>query len=1022
MSEENRLIQDAESFVAEGQWQAASKAYEALTAIYPSEPEVYYLHGRVLMEMTQWRAALVQLDRALALSTTEPRYHLSRGDTLQALGSLVEASESYRKALELNPNDCDAMINLGNSLHRQGDLSDALYWYGRALEVDRLSIKAMNNIGKTLQDIGDLQRAKEWYDKALAIDANYAEARFNKAAALLTEGDYLNGWREYEWRFRRNSARRVYPHRLEGERWNGTPFAGKRLLVHCEQGLGDVIQFCRYLLAVKALGGTLILEVHKPLLPLLQGMAAVDKVIHFDPKTPPAVDYDYHIPLMSLPFLLGTTLDSVPKPIPYLQPSEAALSRWQQQSDICRSPEVGIVWAGSATDPNRSCPLEVVKELCTSAKGIRFISLQKELPEGISAEILAAEGITHWGDRLSDFNETAAAISHLDLVISIDTAAAHLAGAMGKPLWLLLPHASDWRWLQKRDDSPWYPTARLFRQHSKGDWKGLLSNLIEALKRQFPSSANPSRTTARPSAVTNYQLSGDQLAKQGNYHGAVKAYEHAVAKQPECAETRFKLAHALHQLNRLDEAVSFYQNAVEIDATLEAAHRNLGLVFHQTGRVQKAIEHYELALKVKPADIELQITLGALYARIKSPQQAEAYYRRAIECEPDNLSAYYNLGNLFLEQGLLTSAAEMLRRVIDRDPNRLNALCNLGRTYHRMGLFQEALHYFERGLTIDPMHPELRFNRAITLLLEGEWKEAWPDYEWRFKCHNRHHIYPHELSGRRWQGESFKGKTLLVHAEQGLGDAIQYVRYMPLVKARGGKVVLETHPSLARLFERIASIDLVVERSSQHAPQVPYDLFVPLCTLSGIFGVTTEDTPPQDAYLSVDSSEIATWRSRLPHDGLNIGVVWAGSDTYPERTCSLSDFSELADLPGINWIGLQKGPAAIQAERPHRPPGMKICNWGESFSDFSETAATISSLDMVISIDTSVAHLAGALGKPVWLLLPNVPDWRWLKNRTTSPWYGRMELFRQRQQGDWHEVMHQIRKKLTSLSGTIAAR
>ena len=1016
MSEENRLIRDAESFVAEGQWQAASRAYEALTAIYPSEPEVYYLHGRVLMEMMQWRAALGQLDRALALSTTEPRYHLSRGDTLQAIGSLIEASESYRKALELKPNDCDAMINLGNALHRQGDLSDALYWYKRALEVDQTSIKAMNNIGKTLQDKGELQHAKEWYDKALAIDGNYAEARFNRAAALLTEGDYLNGWREYEWRFMRKSARHVYPHRLGGERWNGKPFAGKRLLVHCEQGLGDVLQFCRYLPTVKALGGSLLLEVHKPLLPLLQGMAAVDRVICFDPKTPPAIEYDYHIPLLSLPLLLGTTLDSLPKPIPYLEPSEAALSRWQQRSDAFCSPEVGIVWAGSSTDPSRSCPFDAVMELCASANGIRFISLQKELPDGISAKKLAAKGITHWGDRLSDFNETAAAISHLDLVISIDTAAAHLAGAMGKPLWLLLPHTSDWRWLQKRDDSPWYPTARLFRQPSKGDWKGLLSDVVAALNRQFPDSVNPSTTMTYLSALTNYQLSGDQFAKQGNYQEAVEAYEHAVTERPECSETRFKLAHALHQLNRFDEAISVYQTVAVIDASLEAVHRNLGLAFYQTGRIRKAIEHYELALKLKPDTVELQITLGALYARIKFPQQAEVYYRRAIASEPGNLSAYYNLGNLFLEQGLLSSAAEKFRHVIDHDPNRLNALCNLGRTYHRMGLFQEALGCFDRGLSIDPLHPEMRFNRAISLLLEGKWKEAWPDYEWRFKCHNRNHIYPHELVGRRWQGESFRGRTLLVHAEQGLGDAIQYVRYMPLVKAHGGNVVLETHPSLARLFEPMASIDQVVERSPQHGPQVPYDLFIPLCTLSGIFAVTPEDTPSKSAYLSVDSSEIETWRSRLPRNGLNIGVVWAGSDTYPERTCSLSDFSVLADLHGINWIGLQKGPAAIQAERPHRPPGMGIRNWGESFSDFRETAAAISSLDMVISIDTSVAHLAGALGKTVWLLLPKVPDWRWLKDRTTSPWYACMELFRQRRQGDWGEVMHQIREKLVSLS------
>ncbi len=489
MSENSRLVKDAERFVAEGQWQAAARAYEQLTAIHAFEPEVYYLHGRVLMEMAQWQAALRKFDHALAISATEPRYHLSRGDTLQAMGALREASNAYRNALTLAPDDCVAMVNLGNVTHKQGDLLSALDWFGRTLRRDPLNIKAMNNLGKTFQDMGDLKRARIWYDKALAIDPHYAEARFNRAAAMLTVGDYMNGWPEYEWRFRRKSALRVYPHHLRGPRWDAKPFHGKRLLVHCEQGLGDVIQFCRYLPAVKKLGGTLILEVQKPLVSLLKAMPSVDRVITFDNRRSTTHEYDIHIPLMSLPLLLGTTIENIPSHIPYLNPSTAMRPKWRPRSTEHHAPSVGIVWSGNATDPRRSCPLELVIKLCSSIDGIRFFSLQKELPEGVTADKLREAGIIHWGDRLSDFDATASAIFQLDLMISIDTATAHLAGAMGKPLWLLLPYASDWRWLQNRDDSPWYPTARLFRQSVKNDWAAMFPGVIRALRQAFLTSS-----------------------------------------------------------------------------------------------------------------------------------------------------------------------------------------------------------------------------------------------------------------------------------------------------------------------------------------------------------------------------------------------------------------------------------------------------------------------------------------------------------------------------------------------------
>lgn len=316
-----------------------------------------------------------------------------------------------------------------------------------------------------------------------------------------------------------------------------------------------------------------------------------------------------------------------------------------------------------------------------------------------------------------------------------------------------------------------------------------------------------------------------------------------------------------------------------------------------------------------------------------------------------------------------------------------------------------ALKLYEQALNVEPEHPVVHLNRGVALLLKGRWPEGWKEYEWRIKCDVPRPIYPHRLSGCRWKGGPFSGQNLLVHGEQGLGDAIQFARFLPMVKARGGRVVLETHASLIKLFETLDGVDQIVELSSHQAPQIDYDTYIPLCSLAGLFGATPQNIPGTVPYLHADPQKTAQWRTCLAPDTFNIGIVWAGSDTYPERSCSLKDFAGLGQIPGINWIGLQKGPAAKQVGHAS---GFEIANWGEAFRDFSDTAAAMANLDLIISIDTSVAHLAGALGKPVWLLLPRVPDWRWLLGRADTPWYPSMRLFRQSKQTDWHTVMEQI--------------
>ena len=454
----------------------AAAIYEQLSVEQPDEPDLCHTLGLVYLEQGRLDDAIQQLNHCITKKPDNPKFYRSIGDALQACGYLREALSAYQRACTINPENTDALVNMGNVLHSLNRLPEALDAFGEVIDREPQNLIALNNIGKTYQDRGELQKAIGFYNQCIQIEPSYAEARFNRALALLTLGDYQQGWAEYEWRFRRRNANRVYPHRLRTPRWQGESYQGRRLLVHCEQGLGDVLQFARYLPLVQQLGGTLILEVQRSLLPLFQSMDCIDALIAFSTQQGPSISHDCHIPLLSLAGLFNTTAENVPGSIPYLQADSNHSAQWQGKMDT-EDYKIGFVWATSGLDSRRDIPLEHCRSWF-KIPGVRFFSLQK----GASIHQLAPDlNITDLGNQLSDFRDTAAVVANLDLIISVDTAVAHLAGAMGKPIWVLLPFGADWRWPPDRSTTPWYPTATLFRQDQPGSWRKVQTDVYEAL-------------------------------------------------------------------------------------------------------------------------------------------------------------------------------------------------------------------------------------------------------------------------------------------------------------------------------------------------------------------------------------------------------------------------------------------------------------------------------------------------------------------------------------------------------------
>ena len=387
-------------------------------------------------------------------------------------GQHEASAEMATRALALDPRHVDVLCNRGAALRNLGRHEEALADYERALAVSPMHAAAHNNRGVALAALNRFEEAEASYDRALAINAKDDRARFNRALARLVRGDLPRGLADFESRWM-GSDTQAGPRAFAVPQWTGRePLAGRTILLHAEQGLGDAIQFARYVPRVAQKGATVLLEVHGALAPLLAQLPGVARTIARGDALPP---FDLHCPLMSLALAFGTTLESIPREVPYLHAPPEHVERWSARLGERKRPRVGLAWSGSTTlrnDRNRSIALADFDRL--RALPFEFYSLQKEVRPGDAVALASGPAIAHFGDELADFRDTAALVSLMDLVVSVDTAVAHLAGALSRPVWLLVPWSPDWRWLLGRDDSPWYPTMRLWRQARPGDWAEVL--------------------------------------------------------------------------------------------------------------------------------------------------------------------------------------------------------------------------------------------------------------------------------------------------------------------------------------------------------------------------------------------------------------------------------------------------------------------------------------------------------------------------------------------------------------------
>jgi len=466
----------------------ALASYDRALALRPDYADALCNCGAALHELKRYHEALAACDRVIALQPDYAEAHSNRGNTLRELRRYDEALEACDRALALMPDFAEAHCNRGNALHALQRFDEALTSFDRALALRPAYAEALSNRGVTLQDLMRCEEALASVSRALALRPDFAGAHFNEALCRLLIGDFERGWQKHEWRWQTDqlaNERRNFRQPL----WLGSgELAGRTLLLHAEQGFGDTLQFCRYVPVVAARGARVILEVQGPLRELMRTLAGPAQVIT---RGEPLPAFDLHCPLLSLPLALGTRLDTIPARTPYLAASENKVRAWRDRLAGREKPKIGLVWAGNPAkelpnsnriDALRSLELAQLAPLL-EVSDCEFYSLQK----GAAAiaqlrDTTWREHVVDWTDDLHDFSDTAALIENLDLVIAVDTAVAHLAGALNKPIWLLNRYNTCWRWLLDREDSPWYPTVRLFRQDAGRQWDGVVTRVCAALR------------------------------------------------------------------------------------------------------------------------------------------------------------------------------------------------------------------------------------------------------------------------------------------------------------------------------------------------------------------------------------------------------------------------------------------------------------------------------------------------------------------------------------------------------------
>lgn len=984
-----------------------------------------------------------------------------------------DAEEMVATAIKAAPDSVDARFNAAMLNQHLGRDELALKEFDILLKAQPDHQPAFINAGVSLRNIGRIDQAIRHFTMGLKIWPDWPALRFNLALTRLYAGDWLAGWNDYELRAAVAHSLEKAP-RPESPRWDGGDISGKTLLVIHEQGFGDVFQFIRMLGFARTKTDRVIFVCPKRLFSMLSclelfrgpGLTLVS-----DEAPLPA--HDVHLPLLSLLRLAATTPETVPAALMKVELEAERVDKWRAfgagKDAAGKLWRIGLAWQGNplaAVDRGRSFPAAELAPLSRVGDKVQFISLQrfvgvdKPLPPGLDVQVPGAD----FDAGEDGFVDTAAMMMSLDLIITSDTSVAHLAGMLGRPVWLFLKSVPDWRWGGEGVITSWYPTMRIFRQRARGDWKSLFEEAADDLDRLIvrPDKRSEAAAARMPAAI--------EMHSSGRFKEALDIYEPALGSRKGDAQllnfhgmilldtgrrspaaARSGLAFAAHSVALRPGSVDFWSNfavlldnlgsrkdslralryALIINPKHVPALISLAKKESSGGNFDKALQTLQQVLTVNPKSVPALSALSTVYADHDKRPEAERALRRAIDLAPDDPKLWVQLGANQSAAERHADSAESWEHALTIDPGNPDAWSNLGvyeRNYGALGL---SIFLQRRAVECDPQHAEgwnnlgiaeleasqdvaaaAAFRRAIqarpgyadahlalgmTFLNAGDYEHGLPSYEHRLKA-EKLGIAITKPNLPYWTGGDPKGQSIFLMAEQGFGDAFQFSRYAVWLKAHGAaKVYIGCRSLIGHLLASIPGVDGVYGDGDK-LPKA--DCFAFMMSMPHLTGMRLETVPAYESYITADPARVTKWAEWLAQKpGFRVGVVWQGNPdpkVDKGRSYPLAALEPLAKVPGVRLIALQKGKGEEQldalADRFEVDrPGADFDSGKEAFAD---TAAMMMNLDLIVTSDTAVAHLAGALGKPCWVVLKSHPEWRWLTERSDSPWYPMTRLFR----------------------------
>ena len=1004
-----------------GKLPEAEACYQQVLQWQPNNADAWHLLGLIASQQAQYQTAIERIERAMRLNSTNPIFYNNLGNIYQRQGNLQGAIELYQKAIQLQPNYADAYNNLGNTYQeqgqwtkaidcyqqaiqlqphlanvygnlgvayqKQGQWTEAIDCYHQAIQLQPNHAVAYKNLGGVYQQQGQWTEAIDCYQQAIQLQPNYADAHYNLGVIYQKQGQWTEAIDCYQ------QAIQLQPNYADAHYNLGVIYQKQGQWTEAIECYQQAIQLQpNFPNAYNNLGNTYYQQGQ-----LAEAIDCYQQAIQLQPNFPNA-HYNLGVTYQEQG-QLAEAIDCYQQAI-QLQLNYAAAynnlgNAYYQQGQLAEAIDCyqqAIQLQPNYANAHYNLGVTYQKQgQWTEAIDCYQQAIQLQ-PNYANAHYNL--GVTYqkqgqWTEAINCYQQA------IQLQPNYALAYKNLGGVYQQQE--RLTEAIDC-YQQAIQLQPNFPNAHYnlgITYQEQGQWTEAIDCYQQAIQLQ-------------PNFANAYYNLGVTYQKQGQLMEAIDCYQQAIQLQPDYATAYNNLGNAYYQQGQLMEAVDCYQQAIQLQPNFANAYYNLGVIYQEQKQWTEAVDCYQQAIQLQLNYAAAYNNLGNTYYQQGKLSEAIDCYQQAIQLQPNYADAHYNLGVTYQEQGKLSEAVDCYHQAIQLQPNYAAAYNNLGNTYYDQGQLTEAIDCYYQAIQFKPDNAIAHRNLGMSLLLLGDFERGFRQYEFRLEDKNLNYL---KSKIPIWDGSNIEGKSIVLLKEQGLGDTIQFLRYGKKLREQGARVILSIQPPLVSLFQECLEDQFeFIEKSDCDIYAYDYHAF--LMSLPGIFRTTLDNIPNSTPYIFPPNP----LRSNciLPSSSsYRIGIVWASqinTPTHHKKSCNPELFMDLLKVGNVSLYSLQVGEDAskigawLENERVH--------NLSPLLKDFVDTASVIYQLDLVITVDTAVAHLAGAMGKPVWVLLPFMPDWRWLLERQDTPWYPTMRLFRQPSRGDWASVFEQVKGKL----------